>query len=355
MKAAIFFPSEYTLPPEYGVVPGFRSPNYAAELPLWVTRLGEGVDFVVYKGQDLSKYDVMYMSVMDVNVEQVKGVIDKYPKAYVYLGGYVDKSLFNGDRVIWMENVPFPDNPNYSMFMGVGCIPRLELSYGCKYKCAFCSVHKNLIERSYEAVIDEALEISENLNFNYVYIGDKTFGQADNYKWLPKLAKLFSLTRAFQGFIIQTTATNFNRLSPSFLEDSLVRYVEVGVESYNDDILAYYKKPHRTYDIQGSLDRMLTMESVMAVPNIVVGFPQETEATYNATIGLIQAYKPVISHLNLYNFSVYEQARDITKLPVAISEGDRMENSTEKSWGDVTEVYNKFQAINQSLLKYHYQ
>jgi histone acetyltransferase (RNA polymerase elongator complex component) len=80
-----------------------------------------------------------------------------------------------------------------------------------------------------------------------IYLDDKTFGQAKNYTDLVEInRKIRKFNPDFQGFIIQTTAPQLLKMTDQFIQESGIQYIELGVESYNDDILSKVKKPHRT-------------------------------------------------------------------------------------------------------------
>ena len=115
------------------------------------------------------------------------------------------------------------------------------------YKCAFCSIPKKVIPVKKEWV-DSQIESIKDLDATLVYLDDKTFGQAENYTLLPELyERIKEYNPDFKGFIIQTTALDFankKRFSPEYLKNSHIQFVELGVETYNDDILTKLNKKH---------------------------------------------------------------------------------------------------------------
>lgn len=377
-QAAVFF-ADYGQPTplEYSLIPGFWKPAYAYELPQWVAYLRD-VEFVVLSPQDELKrlwlyetFDRIFVSVMDANKAEVRRLIspprifynkkfyeDKIDKIEFVLGGYVDPKEFVAyPNVRWLDKPPFK-TPDYTPFRGTRCIPRLELSYGCRYNCAFCSVARGVYERPEEEILAEAFSIAENLEFQYVYIGDKTFGQASNYKLLLDLRKLFERhKKGFKGFIIQTTSADLSKLHKYFIEDAAIKFVEIGLETYNDPILKHYKKPSTEALIDEAFEKASSCSfnaGFLLIPNVVVGFPQENEQTYKRTLDVLDYNRSVISHLNIYNMAVYENARDLSKLPVVGSDMDRQENETDKSWGNFASVFEKFKAFNEQTIKIRY-
>jgi radical SAM superfamily enzyme YgiQ (UPF0313 family) len=361
-KVAVFFEKQGTTQPlEYRLIPGFRKPWYAYELPLWAAYLGSDVELFIIKPRDrdapriplgVIDADLIFVSVMDTNIDDVTGFVNAMPDKHFVLGGYVNRQAFDGyPNVKWLDHPPLTV-PNYDIFLGTECIPRLELSHGCRYNCAFCSVVRGVYDRPDADIFAELESINKNLIFDYIYIGDKTFGQASNYFLLPELARRIG-NNNFEGFIIQTTAPDLLRLvQDNFLERSKVKLIEVGVESFNDFILKHYKKPSTEALIRRALDEL--PNGILIIPNIVIGFPQETDQTYQRTYDFITENAAKISHLNIYNMAVYDNARDTSKLPQAIVSNDRNENETIKSWGDQTIWYQRFNNLNRNLIYSRY-
>jgi tRNA A37 methylthiotransferase MiaB len=85
------------------------------------------------------------------------------------------------------------------------------MSKGCLHKCAFCIVPKGVTEVTSD-IIDAQVEAFKKVDTKLVYLDDKTFGQAKNHVRLPEIyEKLKTAKPDFQGFIIQTTATQMRK------------------------------------------------------------------------------------------------------------------------------------------------
>ena len=126
-----------------------------------------------------------------------------------------------------------------------------------------------------------------------------------------------------------------NRLNEEFIKNSGIRFIELGIESYNDNILRNQKKPATTHIIDLACQKIRDINNsggnVYLIPNIIVGFPEETNETYQRTYDFLLKNKDIISHLNIYNLAVYSDT-DLSKEIKSKSTDDSDENSTIKSF-----------------------
>ena len=219
-------------------------------------------------------------------------------------------------------------------------IPRLTMSQGCKYKCAFCDVPKDLVESS-PTSIDQQAEAIGKLGTKLAYLNDKTFSQAGNYQYLSEVYdKIKAINPDFKGFVVQTTAVDFMKIPSEWLKKSGIKYVELGIESYNDFILKKLHKPHN----EGIIDRAIQKlrgAKINLVPNIIIGIPEETAETYAKTLTFLKANLDVISHGNIYSLALYEGTELDAKLG-AKEAADRDENVTAKSFHTDPEIHKQF-------------
>ena len=329
------------------------------EVPTWIAEASYAMpnsDVMVVRSIEeaektlaASKYARIFLSVMDVNKEDSIRLAKAFP-GQVIAGGYVDKNTFKG-----MSNVTFVDSleqatalaggkykqgVSYAHFAGVPTVPRLCMSKGCLHKCAFCAVSKEKIGPTSKTTIDQQVRAIAKLDPKLVYLDDKTFGQAENYKYLKDINESLSHSPNFEGFIVQTTAPQVVGLDDAFLIDSNIKYVEIGVESYNDTILRGVHKPARVKSIDKATDKLRKL-GINFVPNIMVGLPNETAETYANTMAFLQKNADIISHVNVYNFAVYESADISKELGIKIA-SDANENMVEKSFRPDTELDRKF-------------
>jgi len=343
----------------YAKVPGYKKGADFWEIPLWIAKashcIPEGELYIVrdieQAVKDLSEFDAVMFSVLEVNKEIIKRIIENLPANTKFvLGGYINSDYFkcfqmflHSYDVTWLDTLQagieylgyeYHEGVSYKLFKGTPTIPRLSLSDGCLYNCKFCCVEKTIKEYSFLDIMAQTFGMTD-LDFEPVYINDKTFGQAKNHTKLPEIyRKIKTQNPNFKGFIIQTTATNFLKLSPEVL--ACIAYVELGIESFNDDILKAMDKPHREKNIVDACWKIfaenLKGNNIKLVPNILVSLPGENDFTYNRTLNFLEDHSEIISHVNIYLLAIY----DNTKLSAELdhNESDKNENSLNKSWSD---------------------
>jgi uncharacterized radical SAM superfamily protein len=324
---------------------GFAS-NFIPDADAYVIRsLSEAKDFLSKAG-----YGRIAFSALDVNRDMIRNIASAY-KGHIDVGGYSGGAEFFKDlpNVKWHDNmaslardmgVPYKEGVDYRHFKesGQDVIPRLTMSTGCLHKCAFCTIEKRIEMPSPEAINQQADAIGK-LGSRLVYLNDKTFGQAPNYEMLPELYnRIKDINPDFGGFIIQTTAAQANKFSIDWLKKSGIRFAEIGVETYNNDLLKELHKPATEQLIDKAAARLKEAD-IALIPNIMIGLPGETAESMARTVDWLQKNADNISHANIYNTAVYEGTELAKKLTTA-SEADFDENALEKSWADTTMLRN---------------
>lgn len=323
---------------------GFLS-KFAPNADLYVVRdMAQAKDFLRN-----ANYGRVAFSALDVNAKLIKELAKDYQGTFD-VGGYAAPSEFKGVKNIkWHDSmkslakdmgVPYVEGVDYRHFAGSDVIPRLTMSQGCKHKCAFCTAEKTLKETPKEVIEQQVDEIGR-LGAKLVYLNDKTFGQAENYKTLPDIyERIKAINPEFKGFIIQTTASQMRNFSTEWLAKSGIKFVELGIETYNDPILKAMHKP-ATESLMDRAVAGLREAKIALIPNILIGLPGETAESYARTLDFLKRNKDIISHANIYNLAVYKEAELGKKLTTA-TEGDFDENVLEKSWMTNPEVHRTY-------------
>jgi len=174
-------------------------------------------------------YGSVMFSVMDVNKDVVKQIAQGYD-GQVIAGGYIDKEFFaDTPNVIFKKSiqgaakalkVDYKRGQSFKHFKDTKTVPRMCMSKGCLHQCVFCTVPKGM-ETIPDSQIQSQIQGFKNLDYKLVYLDDKTFGQSKNYKDLTKLKERIQRDNPdFQGFIVQTSATQLNKLDDQFLQNS---------------------------------------------------------------------------------------------------------------------------------------
>jgi radical SAM superfamily enzyme YgiQ (UPF0313 family) len=145
-----------------------------------------------------------------------------------------------------------------------------------------------------------------HVDFKLIYLGDSTFGQSENYKLVKEIYERITMFNPeFKGFIIQTTASQLNK--KGFIEELNelpIEFVEIGVESFNDDLLKANNKPATTTTIEYAV-KSLAKYGIKTILNLIIGLPNETTESYSRTLKFVKNNTQCISHLNIYNLALY--------------------------------------------------
>ena len=336
--------------------PGYARMHDFWEIPDWIARTSHFLpDADVYVVRNIeqakaflnsAKYDRVLFSALDVNKDIIKNLLytDENKSGYsgrVDMGGYVDPTFFKDHpNVTWHgsleslaqnSGVEFKSGVNYRHFQGSDVIPRLSMSAGCLHKCAFCMIANTDLKLTPKEVVEQQADAIGKLGSKLAYVNDKTFGQAKNYQDLADLnERIRNQNPGFLGFVVQTTAAQMNKIPEEFLAKSGIKYIELGIESFNDPLLKEMHKPATEALINKATDK-LRKNKIALIPNILIGYPGETAETYANTMKFLKNNKDIISHANVYNLALYKDA-ELGKKMTTAAEGDFNENVLEKSW-----------------------
>ncbi len=338
------------------------------ELPQWVGAAANNLpNSDLYVIRDIDEaiaffneagYDEVAFSVLDVN----KALVEQVAKSYegkVVVGGYADlgsleavpnvtKHAGLSDWVKARGVKSFKEGTDYRHFDGTKIQPRLTMSEGCLHGCTFCAVkpRKSLCVLSPSAIAAQ-LKSFADLDYDLVYINDKTFGQAKNHTALVEAYKTLKKQNPnFRGFIVQTSAAQLSKMSPEFLKKAGIKYVEIGVESYNDAILRENRKPANRKLIDGNVKK-LREAGIAMIPNVLIGLPSETAVTYGNTLDFLRRNQDIISHINAYNLALYA-GTELTGAVESVADADLDENQVTKSFHKNPKIHEDF---NRAVFK----
>jgi len=368
---------------------GYYKPRHYWEIPTWIAELNHCIDKkeneamlhhietvcpenCTLREDDffqclpvLPEADIYFASVLDCNKDILARVVRNNPDKEFHFGGYIgEKSVCEmfGDfgNVYWHTsienccihfNLRYKYGTDYSLFKGMKCIPRLTLSNGCTNHCKFCTVPDEITETAPLDILQQ-IKSMEDLDFELIYINDKTFGQASNIDLLKyAYTAIKDFNPKFRGFTVQTTCHQVLKwaLDNVSLKDLHIVNVEIGVESYNDDILKKYRKPQSTKTIDKALHFLKWQFGVNVIPNIIIGLPGENIYTYWNTLNWILKNKQDFLMLNVTNFVPYvgSEASDIVKT----TEDDLNQTVCKRSYHTAIEARN-VEMFTEVLFRY---
>jgi hypothetical protein len=308
---------------------GYTKPIDFWEIPLWITEVSylipgrvelniiDEIGKVSFGGYDPDK--VHLFSVLDCTKKYVLEIVKTNPDCTFLLGGYCNHDeLDKYSNVIWFNSmrdlakfigVEYKYGTDYSLFTGLSCVPRLTLSTGCHNRCKFCTVSRTVQAVSYREALAQVYSF-QPLDFKLVYVNDKTYGQCENYVWLADLYnKIKEYNPYFEGFIIQTTCRWINRFDHNDIDlhDYHIKYVELGIETFNDPILHELRKPQTESEIRDAVG-ILCWNRINCIGNIIIGLPGENEKTYQKTLDFVISGFDAFYSLNIYNLALYDDS-----------------------------------------------
>lgn len=332
--------------------PGFAMPEHYMEIPTWIpvvsgklpgyvkalhvmTNLLEtAMTLMQYKHEGT----VFMASVMDTNAEVIRKLVHMSASKKWVLSGYVDPTMFDEyENVTWVNSVSElgevfdywdeQGKPDYSLFEGEKTVPRITMSEGCLYDCAFCTISREVVERSGDDILGQVNALRD-LWFDLVYVDDKTFGQAKNWQYLKLLGThIKSYNPYFKGFVVQTTVPMALKHAEEWANQYHVRYIEVGVEHVDVEYLHRMKKPY-TVNQLSALMHHLEDVNVGFIPNIMFALPG---AEYTPTLAWLKRWRRSISFMNPFILCQYGQSKGAL-VADATGSHDQDENSLVKSW-----------------------
>lgn len=254
---------------------------------------------------------MIFMSCMSTNVHIINDVLSllQGSSIEVIIGGYD-----NPDRK-YKANYTFVYNINeigvinrkhtigydYSIFANERCIPRITTQEGCSNYCTFCNIPSSTKRKflSTKDVVKQIIEL-DDIKFDYLYIDDKTF-DCNSYDMLAKIDYIF--TNRFK-YIIQTTPVKYLQLVKEKDLDKLdIAYVELGMETLNDDVLKNYTGKSTLYIARKCMCANATTRHKI-IPNLILNLPNDDGFT---TLEFMQDFGKQISHYNLSWYADYSK------------------------------------------------
>lgn len=219
-------------------------------------------------------------------------------------------------RKIRLTDVTFPEIEKFD------CLPppsvegpsaNVSIMEGCSKYCSFCVVpytRGTEISRPLADIFSELQHLADQGVREVNFLGQNVNawrglveggGQAD-------LAELITYTAAIEGIDrIRFTTSHPLEFSDSLVDvfadvPELVSHVHLPVQSGSDRILSKMKRGYTTAHYMQIIEKLKTARPNVALSSdFIVGFPGETEADFEATMGLVKAVNFDISFSFIYS------------------------------------------------------
>lgn len=352
----------------YARLPGYHLPEHFFEVPYWialiagrlptsryahelhiVTDLHHSLDYL-----QTTSPTVCLFSALEANVRPLRWLAERCRTPMV-IGGYTDPAGFGdlphvnylaGVRELSRAFASVDANRlvDYELFRGLPCIPRYSLSTGCAFRCVFCTVPEQVTMAPDSEIEAQALALAP-LEFSLAYLDDKSFGQAPNWRVLPRVREAIEqYNPAFEGFIVQTPPSLAAR--PGFLADCRrmgVKYIEFGVETVDDALLTRLRKPYRIKHLERAM-RVAEEVGMPVIPNLIVGIPGDD---YQATVDWVGRHRAQIPVVNVNWLAIHHGngRGDLGLRDRTIA--DRDQNSPDKTWMSPADTELAWQAVHE--------
>jgi hypothetical protein len=346
------------------------------EIPLWIPRVcyflpDNEFDKSLYIAKDLNRTvthiintnpDIILFSCMSANQQYVRDLVDfisSKTNIDVIVGTYIRLDYYRINNRVRVCNsledlakllvVDYKYGLDYSLFKNEWTVPRLTMSYGCEGNCTFCAniEHNNIMQVPTKDIKEQYLTF-KNLKFELVYIDDKSWGDCNNYSILS--SSFFN-----SKFIVQTNVYNvLNKIYRLNYRNCKIKYIELGIECYDNDILRAMNKIQDIISINKAI-YTLYIEDVKIIPNIILGHPLMTIRSYEQTLNWLHSNKDKFHHININPLALYEGTKDYNIYNPKKEDGNQ--GTFDKSFLTKDQIelsrkyYNEYYKINKEILK----
>lgn len=183
--------------------------------------------------------------------------------------------------------------------------------YGCSHACTFCIIpFRRGVERSRplgEIVAEIRALVSQGVR-EVTLLGQIVDRYGKDVEDGPNLAQLLHQVHTVDGLErIRFLTSHPNWMTAELLETvaelpKVMPHIEVPVQAGDDQVLANMKRGYRAEDYRRLIDRIReTIPNVSIATDIIVGFPGEREAQFQATYDLLAELDLDVAHLARYS------------------------------------------------------
>ena len=188
-----------------------------------------------------------------------------------------------------IDGLPFPA---WDLFPKQRIYP-LMTERGCPYSCVFCSrnMSRRVRSRSVDHVMEEIRWLDRDFAPERIYIEDETFG-LNSERATDLLSRLAEFNR--DGRICFKAQTRVDRITPQIarlMKKAGFRYLEIGIESGDERILANANKGFRLDEVESRM-RTLVDAGIKTWVNFIIGLPGETPTSVRKSIDLSVKLNP---------------------------------------------------------------
>jgi tRNA-2-methylthio-N6-dimethylallyladenosine synthase len=187
----------------------------------------------------------------------------------------------------------------------------VPIVYGCSHACTFCIIpYRRGIERSRPIgqIAQEVRSLAEQGVKEVTLLGQIVDRYGKDFGDDPDLSDLLRVINDIDGI----ERIRFLTSHPNWMNDKLLdtvaelpkvcEHIEVPVQAGDDDVLRNMKRGYTTDDYRRLIEKIRAkLPGTSIATDIIVGFPGETEAQFQATYDLLDELKLDVAHLAKYS------------------------------------------------------
>lgn len=257
------------------------------------------IDYVIRGEGELTLSELLRVIEEGGNVEKVKGI------AYREFG----KVMVTSDRP-FVEDLDtlipawdLLDWNDYTFYVYPGSrLSIISTSRGCLHTCKFCSQqkfwHQTWRSRSAEMVLQEIKYLVTTHKVDVFFISDE-YPTADRQRWEGILDGLITMNLG-AVFLMETRVDDILRdedIMDKYRRAGII-HIYVGIEATSQSTLDTFGKGIRETDSKRALD-IIHAANIVTETSFVLGGPDETLETIEATLTAAKQYNPDFAHFLL--------------------------------------------------------
>ncbi len=187
----------------------------------------------------------------------------------------------------------------------------VSIVYGCSHACTFCIIpYRRGVERSrpIDQIAQEVRSLAEQGVKEVTLLGQIVDRYGKDFGDNPDLSDLLRVINGIDGI----ERIRFLTSHPNWMNDKLLdtvaelpkvcEHIEVPVQAGDDEVLRNMKRGYTTDDYHRLIEKIrVKLPNTSIATDIIVGFPGETEAQFQATYDLLDELKLDVAHLAKYS------------------------------------------------------
>ncbi len=187
----------------------------------------------------------------------------------------------------------------------------VPIVYGCSHACTFCIIpFRRGVERSRPIgeIANEVRSLAEQGVKEVTLLGQIVDRYGKDFDDGPDLSDLLRVINGLDGI----ERIRFLTSHPNWMNDKLLdtvaelpkvcEHIEVPVQAGDDEVLRRMKRGYTSDDYRRLIEKIRSkLPHTSIATDIIVGFPGETEAQFQATFDLLDELKLDVAHLAKYS------------------------------------------------------